>query len=89
MGTKGVRSEDWFMWNAQWVLNTMVLNESDRNRIEDFMHYELNWGVAKKWIRQNYRTVERYRERNRFEFKLSFREYLDKFSIPIKEHRLF
>jgi hypothetical protein len=67
----------------------MVLSEYTRHRIKDFMHRELNFNVAEKMIKDNYRTVERYRDKNRVEFKISFKEYLDKFNIPIKEYRLF
>jgi hypothetical protein len=87
--SKGSRSAEWFHWNALWILETMVLSEHTRHRIKDFMHRELNYNVAEKMIKDNYKTIERYRERNRVEFKLSFGDYLNKFNIPIKEYRLF
>ena len=80
---KGGRSAEWFHWNSLWILETMVLNESLRNRIEDFKTPELNWNVAKKMIRDHWDTVEMCRERNRVEFKIDFREYIDKFNIKI------
>ena len=80
---KGGRSAEWFQWNSLWILNTMVLNDFLRNRIEDFKTPELNWGVAKKMIREHRDTVELYRDRNRLLFTVELKEYLDKFNIKI------
>jgi len=83
-GEKGARSAEWMFWNQLWILETMILKESDRNRIEDFMHHELNWGVAKKMIKNNYKTIEEYRNRNRERFKFSLGDYITKFNIKIR-----
>jgi hypothetical protein len=80
---KGCRSAEWFFWNSLWILETMILNEFQRNRIFDFMHYELNWGVALKMIRENHITVERFRERNRQEFKCGLEVFIEKFGINL------
>lgn len=81
---KGGRSAEWFHWNAQWVLETMVLNDLTRNMIRDFMHRELNWNVAEQMIKRNKATVEKYRELNRQRFKVSLRDYMNKFNLIIR-----
>lgn len=81
---KGGRSAEWFHWNAQWILETMVLNELTRNMIKDFMHRELNWNVAEQMIKRNKTTVEKYRELNRQRFKVSLKEYMDRFGLIIR-----
>jgi glycosyltransferase involved in cell wall biosynthesis len=83
-GAKGGRSAEWFHWNSQWILETMVLNDLARNMIKDFMHRELNWNVAEQMIKRNRATVDRYKEMNRQRFKISFREYMDRFGLIIK-----
>jgi hypothetical protein len=81
---KGGRSAEWFHWNSQWILETMVLNDLTRNMIKDFMHRELNWNVAEQMIKRNCETVDRYKEKNRQRFKISFKEYMDRFGLIIK-----
>ena len=76
---KGARSAEWIWWNVLFAYETMILSEYQRNRFFDFMNYELNWGVAKKMIRQNYPTIERIRERNRQEFKNDLSIFTEKF----------
>lgn len=77
------RSPDHNFWNAQWILETMVLSEARRNMLQDFMNPELNLGVARKWIRQNKETVEMYREINRGRFKHGLEIFEQKFGIKI------
>jgi len=81
--SKGSRSAEWFHWNSQWILETMVLNEFTRNRIRDFKTRELNWNEAEKMIRDNYATILRYRESNRPKIKFSLENYINKFNIKI------
>lgn len=80
---KGGRSAEWFHWNAQWILETMVLNDLLRNMIKDFMHRELNWNVAEQMINRNRKTVDRYKELNRQRFRVSLKEYMDRFGLVI------
>ena len=81
--SKGGRGADAMHWNAQWILETMVLSEARRNMLQDFMVPELNLGVARKWIKQNMATVERYREINRGRFKHGLEIFETKFGIKI------
>ncbi len=82
--SKGARSMEWVHWNMLWVLETMVVNDFTRNRIRDFMNFELNLGVAEHMIRKNQKTVREYREKNRLKFKVEFKDYLEKFNIKIR-----
>jgi len=81
--TKGSRSAEWFHWNSQWILETMVINDFTRNRIRDFKTRELNLNVAEKMIKEHYDTVLRYRNRNRLEFRIELKDYMDKFNLKI------
>ena len=77
------RGEDWMWWTALFILETMVLSESARNRLKDFVNPELNYNVAEKWIKQNMKTVERYREKNQQRFKFGLEIFEQKFNIKI------
>jgi hypothetical protein len=81
--TKGTRSSEWRWWNALFMLETMVLSEFTRNRMYDFVNPELNFNVAKKMIRDNYRNIERIRERNRQEFTNDLSIFKTKFNYEI------
>jgi glycosyltransferase involved in cell wall biosynthesis len=62
--SKGARSAEWVMWNSIFILETMILSDSFRHRLEDFMHPELNWNVAKKMIKDHWAEVQKVKERN-------------------------
>jgi glycosyltransferase involved in cell wall biosynthesis len=66
--SKGARSAEWMFWNRIFMLETMILSDFTRNRLYDFMHYELNFGVAQKMIREHRMEVDRVREQNRLKF---------------------
>lgn len=76
---KGGRGEDWGWWNRLYILETMIMSQSLRNRLEDFVHPELNFNVARKWIKQNYESILRKREENRLRFKNYHTIFTDKF----------
>jgi glycosyltransferase involved in cell wall biosynthesis len=76
---KGGRGADWMWWNKLFILETMILTPELHDKLQSFPHMELNMGVARKWIRQNWATVERIRERNRQEFKYDYHIFEDRF----------
>jgi glycosyltransferase involved in cell wall biosynthesis len=82
-GSKGTRGADAMHWNAQWIVETMVLNGLRRNMLQDFMNPELNLNVARQMIKRNMTTVERYRERNRQKFKFGLEIFETKFGIKL------
>jgi len=77
--SKGARSAEWFHWNSIFMLETMILNEFQRNRLYDFKTPELNWNVAQHYIRKHYANVERIKQRNRQEFKNDLSIFTDRF----------
>lgn len=79
----GARSAEWMFWNSEWILETMVLSQSARNRLHDFMNPELNLNVARQMIKRNMETVERYKEKNRQRFKYGLEIFETKFGIKI------
>jgi glycosyltransferase involved in cell wall biosynthesis len=81
--SKGARSAEWMWFNALWILETMVLSESARQRLKDFVNRELNFNVAEQMIKRNMETVERYREKNRQRFKFGLEIFESKFGIKI------
>jgi len=76
---KGGRGADWMFWNQLFILETMILNQSLHNRLEDFLHPELNLGVARQWIRRNWGNVEKIRELNRQKFKYDYHIFEERF----------
>jgi glycosyltransferase involved in cell wall biosynthesis len=82
--SKGARSAEWMMWNSIFMLETMILSDFLRNRLYDFMHFELNWGVALKMTRDNYSMVERVREQNRLKFVNDHTIFTKKFNYSFE-----
>jgi glycosyltransferase involved in cell wall biosynthesis len=78
--SKGARSMEWSWWNALWILETMIMDESLRKRLYNFVHPELNFNVARKMIRDNYDEVKRARDRNRSRFKNDHTIFTKKFN---------
>ncbi len=78
--SKGARSMEWDWWNALWILETMILSPFLKNRLEDFVHPELNFNRARVMINKNRKAVELVRERNRQEFKYDHNIFKDKFN---------
>jgi glycosyltransferase involved in cell wall biosynthesis len=76
---KGKRSAEDRWWNALFILETMILDEKLRRKLSLFPNMELNLGVARQRIRENYKTIVDIRERNRAEFKYDHTIFTDKF----------
>jgi len=78
--SKGGRSAEWMWWNALFMLETMIFDSKIRQKLYDFVHPELNLGVAKKMIKDHYANVERVREQNRLKFKYDHTIFTEKFN---------
>lgn len=76
---KGGRGADWMWWNRLVILETMILDDFARQGLYDFVKPELNFNVARKWIKENKDTVLKYRELNRLKFKYDHRIFTEKF----------
>lgn len=77
--SKGARSAEWTWWNALWILETMILDEFQRQSLYDFVKPCLNFNVARKMIRQNKDKVIAVREANALKFKNTLDIFTEKF----------
>ncbi len=80
---KGGRSEFDMWWNALLMVETMVLSESRRNQLYDFVNLELNFNAARNMIKRNYEYVESLREQNRQKFKYDITLFAEKFGCRL------
>jgi len=71
-------------WNRLWIVETMVLDEKQRKLLLDYPNSELNFGVAKKYIKQNYSNIIEQREYNEKHFINSFSWFCEKFDIKLR-----
>ncbi len=81
---KGARGAVDMWWNALFINETMVLDAALREKISSFPVNELNLGIARKRIRQNYDTVLEVRKRNETIFAHDLRWFLDKWGYKLK-----
>lgn len=81
---KGPRSPLKMFWNRLWVLETMVMDADQRNKISNFLYPELNLNKARTLIKKNYANVLKVRERNEKIFTHDLSWLMERFNIPIK-----
>lgn len=77
---RGGRGKEWRYWNKIFMLETMIFDEGLKQKMYNFMHYELNWGVAQKMIREHWDAVQRVKERNRLKFINTHNIFTEKFN---------
>lgn len=76
---KGVRYSPWMFWNSIWILETMILDKNLRNKLYAHMNPELNWNIARKWIKEHYDTIASKREENAVKFTKDHTVFTEKF----------
>jgi len=62
----------------------MVLDARLRERLINYLHPELNLGVAKRNIKRHYENILESRKRNKERFTRDFTWFLDRFKIELK-----
>lgn len=81
---KGARSMENIWWNALWIGETCVLDPALREKILNYPHNTLNYGVAKNMIRRNYDQVLEVRAKNEKLFVKDIEYFCNKFGYNLK-----
>jgi len=81
---KGGRSAQWMFWNRLFMLETMIFDEELKQKLYNFMHPELNFGVAQKMIKEHWSTVQEVKERNRQLFVRDYTVFIEKFGYSFE-----
>jgi glycosyltransferase involved in cell wall biosynthesis len=79
----GVRNESDRYWNQLFMLETMIMDTDLQLKLNNFLKPRKNLGIARKWIKQHYDTIEQVRAANSLLFKNTPEIFTEKFGYKL------